>query len=168
MSTDTQKATSLVQVDSFVFRALGEPKGQPRPRAFSRGGKASVYDPGTAEGWKSCVAMACKDLANRKLAGALRVALTFYMPRPKSHFKANGQLKPTAPVFVHTKKPDIDNLEKAVLDAMTQIGVWGDDDQVFDLRGRRYFESAPNAGGQSFPCGCVIRVCVIEEREVGE
>ena len=32
------------------FTVLGDPKGQPRPKAFSRGGHAAVYDPGTAEG----------------------------------------------------------------------------------------------------------------------
>jgi len=36
----------------FSTFARGAPKGQPRPRAFSREGKASVYDPGTAEGLK--------------------------------------------------------------------------------------------------------------------
>jgi hypothetical protein len=34
----------------------GEPKGQPRPRAFARGGMVRMYDPATAEGWKSAIA----------------------------------------------------------------------------------------------------------------
>lgn len=119
--------------------AKGLPKGQPRPRAFVRGKRAAVYDPGTAEGWKGQIALACRDLENRKLEGALAVSLTFYMPRPKSHFNSKGIIKPTAPVFLHMQKPDVDNLAKAVLDALTGIGAWHDDAQVCDLQISRYF-----------------------------
>ena len=47
----------------ITVRVYGEPKGQPRPRAFAKpigGGKfsARVYDAGTAEGWKSQIAQA--------------------------------------------------------------------------------------------------------------
>jgi Holliday junction resolvase RusA-like endonuclease len=58
------------------------------------------------------------------------LTLHFYLPRPKHHFRSNGELKQTAPWW-HTSKPDLDNLEKAVKDAVTQIGViWADDSQV--------------------------------------
>ena len=66
----------------IAFFAAGLPKGQPRPRAFSRGGHARVYDPGTAEGWKASVALAARDeLPPAPLEGALSVSLRFYMPR---------------------------------------------------------------------------------------
>lgn len=141
-----------------LYRALGMPKGQPRPRAFSRGGKAAVYDPGTAEGWKGCVAVACRELEGRTLLQPLAVHLTFYMPRPKSHFRANGRLKPTAPVFLHDQKPDADNLAKAVLDALTVIRVWMDDDQVCELIARKHWEIP----GEHAP-GCSIRICELAE-----
>ena len=47
--------------------APGIPKGQPRPRAFSRNGHARVFDPGTAEGWKSAVAVAAQDLHRERI-----------------------------------------------------------------------------------------------------
>ena len=40
-----------------------------------------------------------------------------------------SSLRDDAPYW-HTKKPDRDNLEKAVLDVLTQLGMWGDDCQV--------------------------------------
>lgn len=46
---------------TITFFIHGDPKPQPRPRAFARrmGAKfvARVYDAGTAEGWKSQIAM---------------------------------------------------------------------------------------------------------------
>ena len=36
----------------------GEPKAQPRAKAFARNGRAGIYDPGTAEGWKGAIAAA--------------------------------------------------------------------------------------------------------------
>lgn len=132
-------------------RAVGEPKGQPRPRAFSRGGKAAVYDPATAEGWKSCVATALKDFEGRGLDAALMLALTFHMPRPKGHFSASksrlGQLLAAFVGTLFTKKPDADNLAKAVMDALTAIGVWRDDDQITDLIVRKRYTAPGTAAG---------------------
>src|SRR5690349_17542714 len=130
----------------FDGRAVGDPKGQPRPRAFVRGGKAAVFDPATAEGWKSAVATTCQSLEGRGLDAALMVSLTFYMPRPKSHFGARGLLSRfLASLF--TRKPDADNLAKAVMDALTAIGVWRDDDQVTDLIVRKRFAAPGTAAG---------------------
>jgi len=64
--------------------------------------------------------------------GPVRVDLIFFMPRPKSHFGTGrnaGTLKPGAPFF-HTVKPDIDKLERAVLDALTMGGAYTDDARV--------------------------------------
>jgi len=116
----------------FAVSIVGQPKGQPRPRAFSRGGKAAVYDPGTAEGWKASIALACADLEGRGLDCCLMVSLVFHMPRPKGHFGKKGLFERFAGILFR-KKPDADNLAKAVLDCLTSIQAWKDDDQVTDL-----------------------------------
>ena len=110
----------------------GDPKGQPRPRAFARNGKAGVYDPGTAEGWKGLIANAVKPhLPESPITGPLSVELYFFIRRPKSHFKKD-KIKHDAPIWCE-KKPDADNFAKAVLDCLTQIGFWKDDSQVVTL-----------------------------------
>lgn len=53
------------------------------------------------------------------------VRLTFVMPRPV----AMSKRKPTPP---HTKRPDVDKLLRAVLDALTSAGVLTDDCQVVE------------------------------------
>ncbi len=41
---------------------------------------------------------------------------------------------------------DIDNRAKVLLDALTKAGVWGDDEQIDDLRIRRYPCNLPGEG----------------------
>lgn len=120
-------------MNTITFFVDGTPKGQPRPKAFSRGGIASVYDPGTAEGWKGCVALAAKDKRpTEPFTGALELTLHFFFPRPKNHFRTgkNASLLRDDSPLRHTGKPDSDNLAKAVMDAMTQLAFWKDDGQV--------------------------------------
>lgn len=126
----------------------GTPKGQPRPRAFSRGGHARVYDPGTAEGWKGEIASALRSWAGARFLGALRVVLHFDMPRPAGHFRASGEFRPAFVGLAHTQKPDLDNLAKAVLDCLTAIGVWGDDAQVVTLEASRHWSVSRSGGCQ--------------------
>lgn len=121
------------------FFAPGEPKGQPRARACIRGKRAGVYDPGTADAWKHAVADAWRSQVAREDAPhvapfetAVQLKLTFYLRRPKGHYRANGEVKPSAPRH-HTGKPDIDNLAKAVMDVLTRLGAWTDDALVCNL-----------------------------------
>lgn len=118
---------------SLTFFAPGTPKGQPRGRACIRGNHAGIYDPGTADGWKASVRAAAKRGWDGVIfTGPLRVDVAVYFKRPKSHFytgKRSDVLRPDAPNY-HTSKPDRDNLDKAILDALTHAGVWKDDAQV--------------------------------------
>ncbi len=139
------------------FFAVGEPRGQPRPKAFSRSGFTRVYDPGTAEGWKGQVAIAAKDfLPAIPLSGPLCVHLELYFPRPKGHYgtgKRAGTLKSSAPGY-HTSTPDADNCAKAITDALTTLRMWKDDSFVAHLIVRKLYDDGRGPG------------CLIEIREL--
>ena len=60
------------------------------------------------------------------LAGPLSVSITFVFPRPTN---CVWKTKPMTRL-PHVKKPDIDNLAKAVLDSLNNI-VWRDDAQIY-------------------------------------
>lgn len=132
----------MKRVELFV---TGLPVAQPRPRATSFGGKARMYNPGTSNQWKACVIHEIKEHAGTFPAGvAVRCDLTFYLPRPKAHFgsgKNAAVLKASAPAHP-TGKPDRDNLDKAVCDAITAARVWHDDKQVTDGRIRKRYGRA--------------------------
>lgn len=134
--------------EPISFWVSGEPKGQPRPRAFARkmgNGKfcARVFDAGTAEAWKGCIAAAAaQHKPTEPIAGPVRLRICFYIQRPKGHYtagKIERGLRETAPHY-HTGKPDADNLAKAVMDALTQCGwFWGDDAQVAVLTAAKIY-----------------------------
>ena len=131
---------------SLSFYALGTPVGQPRPRSCKRGKRSGVYNPRTADEWKAAVAAAAKAAWDgRQFTGPIRLSITAWMSRPKSHFRADGQLKPGAPRW-HVSKPDRDNVEKAVMDAITNAGIWTDDSLVCDGPVRKlYANGQPGA-----------------------
>lgn len=153
---------------TLSFFAQGHPKGQPRPKAFARkfGDKysARVYDPGTAENWKSQIA----DAFRRNyptfdtIVGPVELRIVFYMPRPKSHFRSNGNLKPNAPDFCESK-PDLDNLEKAVMDCLTHLNVWRDDSQVCRKFTTKAYTKAYAMFGVANATGAAIEVRKIEK-----
>ena len=116
---------------NISFFAAGIPKAQPRVKAFVRGGHAGIYTPDGAETWKQEVRrQAAANAPESVMTGVVRVDLDFYLPRPKTHMDRHGVPKPKSPVW-HCKKPDLDNLIKAVTDAITDTQrIWLDDSQV--------------------------------------
>ena len=64
-----------------------------------------------------------KIIAEQKSAGPaindkpVQVRASIHFKRPKSHFKTNGLLKPSAPRHI-LKRPDIDNCLKYILDSL--------------------------------------------------
>ena len=149
-------------MSTLTFQVAGEPKGQPRPRAFARKmgavHVARFYDSDVADAWKRQVALAVMQAVNvSKWAlteAPVAVELRFAMPRPKSHTGAKG-MKPSAPQF-HAGKPDVDNLAKLVLDQITKNGrIWRDDSQVVSLRCDKFWA----LGNEQ---GCSVMITTIE------
>ena len=132
----------------IAFHVNGIPKGQPRPRSFAKriGRKftARVYDPATAEGWKSDIAIAAKShLPAAPFEGPVSLEITFFLPRPKRLCrKKDCQIAIPA-----TCRPDVDNLAKAAMDALTTVGMWADDAQVHHLTVRKYYHGIKDKPG---------------------
>lgn len=115
--------------DLIVFSVPGVPVAQPRIKATSIGGYARVYTPKTADTYKASVALAFRSAyGGNPIDGAVRVDIEFVMPRPKSMIWRKREMHSEW----HTKKPDIDNLAKAAMDALYGLA-WIDDSQVCSL-----------------------------------
>lgn len=123
-------------IPPIIFFARCIPKGQPRVKACRRGAFTRVYTPDTADDFKDAIQLAAKKaIASHSLrpvitdSRPIRVDWECVFPRPKAHFTSKGQIKATAPNW-HAQTPDRDNLDKAILDALTEVQLWHDDRQV--------------------------------------
>ena len=117
----------------YKLVVLGTPRPQGRPRARNAGSFVQIYeDPKDRKTKQSLVAVIQDKAPEQLLDCPLCVDLVFCLPRPKGHYgtgKNAGKLKDRFKNKHHTSKPDIDNLRKLVMDAMTEV-FWHDDSQV--------------------------------------
>jgi Holliday junction resolvase RusA-like endonuclease len=113
-------------MQSFTFLVFGNPVSQPRQRHCVLGGFSHNYTPSKSpvNEYKAGIRMAVGDKYHGALlSGAVRVNCEFVFERPKGHFrtgKHSNMLRENAPYW-HTKKPDRDNCDKAVLDALKGV-----------------------------------------------
>lgn len=105
-----------------TFFVPGAPVPQGRARSFRLGDGIGHYDDPKSKAWKKVVAQVASLQKGRFHVGPVSIMLSFYLAAPKS-------LKDYAQ---HTKKPDVDNLSKAILDALNGI-CYDDDSQVVEL-----------------------------------
>lgn len=105
----------------------GVPIPQSRPR-FTKTGH--VYEDIKCREYKAEVGFIAKKMMGscEPFSGQVEVCLTFYLPIPKSWSLKQKEDAMTGKRG-HTKKPDWDNLAKAVTDAMNGI-VYHDDAQI--------------------------------------
>lgn len=71
-------------------------------------------------------------------SGPLHLFCRFYMPRPKAHYKKDGTLRPSAPIFCITK-PDTTKMVRAIEDALTHV-LWNDDNLVVSQDPMKLYE----------------------------
>lgn len=130
--------------DSVLVIVEGEPQGKGRPRAFRAGAGVRMFTPGKTRAYEELVATeARKAMAGRPpIIGPCQLELTLVCSVPASWSKAK-RAAALAGEIVPTKKPDIDNVVKALCDAFNAI-VWLDDVQVTDLVARKRFGENPH------------------------
>lgn len=102
-------------------------KGRPR---LSNG---HAYTPEKTRKYEQAVQLTARAQIKRALDGEIRLSIRFYLLRPKA--LRNKDLRPT-------KRPDIDNLAKAVMDALNGIA-YEDDKQVVELHLYKYYSNEP-------------------------
>lgn len=116
------------------FKVPGSPVAQPRVKSTSRGKHSSVYTPtktstgrsnGVAE-FKAAIRLkAAEYMSGSLFTGPLRVDVEFVFARHKTKI---WKSKPM-PRYRHIQKPDRDNLDKLVCDALKGV-LWVDDCQA--------------------------------------
>ena len=113
------------------FQIPGEPVGKGRPRMTTRGGKVRSFTPEKTASYEALTIAAYRDAGGSggiiESPVAVTLACQFAMPKSWSAKKRSMMTGAWC-----TKKPDADNVAKAVCDALNGV-LWRDDAQVVDL-----------------------------------
>jgi Holliday junction resolvase RusA-like endonuclease len=111
---------------AITFSVPGDPVPQPRPRVSTVGGFGRAYVPKThpVHAYRQAVALAARAAGLVQATAPVSVIVDAVFARPKSHLTKSG-VKASAPAL---PRPDVDNLGKAVLDALQEV--MGDDTNV--------------------------------------
>jgi Holliday junction resolvase RusA-like endonuclease len=123
----------------IMFTIYGEPVPKGRPRFSTRGKFPVAYTPEKTKNYESDVGMMAKAAmgASEPLEGALEAFIYVTFPVPASYSKKRtetcliGQEK-------HTKKPDLDNVIKSVIDGMDKI-VFENDSQITSIHSTKVY-----------------------------
>lgn len=113
----------------ITFIIPGNPKPQGRPRFFRRGKFVGTYDPDDSKDFKHKVATYFKASGGSVMEGPISMDMKCIFKRPK---RLMTKKSPDGMVPCD-KRPDADNLIKAVLDALNGLA-YHDDGQVSCIR----------------------------------
>jgi len=121
------------------FAVYGEPVPKGRPRFSTRGKFPIAYTPEKTKNYEFEVAMMAKAAmgASKPLQGALEAFIYVTFPIPPSYSKKRTQdcLSDTEK---HTKRPDLDNVIKCVIDGMDKI-VFLNDSQITSIHSTKVY-----------------------------
>lgn len=134
----------------YEFFIHGIPEQQGSTRAFVVKGRAHITSTNKNLGsWRQLIRDVAQQYAGTLHTQAIRIEATFFMPKPKSAPKR---------VVTMTKRPDIDKLERALLDALTGI-IYKDDSQVTEMHTLKVYAESTD------PVGVQVRITCEPEPE---
>lgn len=123
----------------------GSPIGQGRPKFSTINGHPKAYDPEKSRNYKAYVKLlavqAMKEQGFEMIDGACAVIIQAYFEVPKSKskkFREAALLDQVRP----TKKPDADNIVKAIQDALNGL-VYKDDACIVNLSCEKFYSDNP-------------------------
>lgn len=123
----------------FQIFIAGEPKPQGSKQGFIRGNRVVLVEAQKQlPAWRDHMTrmLELKRIeTDTRFETATNVALTFWLPRPKS-------VKRQYPTSTY----DIDKLTRAVLDSITKANIWRDDSDVVELTVRKTYADMHEPG----------------------
>ena len=127
------------------FTVLGIPVAKGRPKFAKRGNFVTSYTPQDTVNYENLVRLSYQQSCNelRVLQGEVSMKIDAFFPIPKSTSKKKHQLMAIGAIQ-YTKKPDADNVAKAICDALNKIA-YVDDSQIVSLEVNKYYSDVPRA-----------------------
>ena len=124
----------------------GLPVAQPRPRVYrdKAGNVRAVSGNARVNQWKKLIESAvAEQYQGETVEGPSTLKVLFVLPRPKRLMRKKDPDRPIR----HDRRPDLDNLVKAVKDSLRAAGVWKDDSQVCRLLAHKVYGSKQGESG---------------------
>jgi Holliday junction resolvase RusA-like endonuclease len=112
------------------FSVVGTPVPKSRPRVVTKGKRRFAYTPKRVKEWEDIVREEARMHFERPFDWPVVVSIVFLMPRPKSR-----RLD-----YWVTTTPDLDNLEKSVLDALNEVAYTDDKLVVAKSSSKKYVQ----------------------------
>lgn len=127
----------------IVFTVPGEPQGKGRPRIGRVGQHARMFTPAKTVAYEGLVALAAQEAMQGRdmITGPVLIELHILHGVPQSMSKKRKALA-LAGELLPMKKPDTDNVLKAICDGCNGV-VWKDDVQATDGVFRRRYSETP-------------------------
>jgi Holliday junction resolvase RusA-like endonuclease len=120
--------TDSPYMEHVYFEVLGDPVPKARARTVRKGGRTWSFTPKKVVLWEKLVKTEAEKHFKKPLIGPIMVSMVFYLNRPASR---------RVEIWVPTT-PDLDNLEKAVLDALNGVA-YEDDRYVVSKNGQKKY-----------------------------
>ena len=125
--------------ETIIFTIPGEPVAKGRARSFVRNGHVAHYTPDKTARYENLVKLAAQQAMGEKepVECAVGLIVRAFMGIPtswsmkKQRAAALGEITPT-------KRPDLDNIIKAIKDGANGV-TWKDDSQVVDVRASKRY-----------------------------
>ena len=126
------------------FEVPGQPFGKQRPRVVNNGAFSKAYTPKETVAYENLVKLYFTQAARGKVFGnsdMLEIEIAAYYEIPKSTSKRKreqmlgNRIRPT-------KKPDFDNIGKAICDSLNQVA-YHDDSSIVEARISKYYSDRP-------------------------
>jgi Holliday junction resolvase RusA-like endonuclease len=126
------------RMTSITFTVPGPPRGKGRPR-FTRTGH--TYTPEETASYENLVRLAYQANANGRAPakGSVKMTIVAYMPMPKAWTEKK---RVGMHGLYHTKKVDLDNVIKSVLDGLDGVA-FDDDAQVSQITAYKFYGMVP-------------------------
>ena len=128
------------------FKYRGEAVGKGRPRVTRRGGKIHTYTPEKTRLFEDAIrfellASTCEAMPIYDAGIPLKAEVKIGTKIPSSYSKKKKQ-KCLDGEIAPTKKPDVDNILKAIFDAMCGFAM-ADDSQIVEVIAEKLYVEAP-------------------------
>lgn len=124
-------------MSTVTFTIVGKPCGKGRPKFARRGEYVTTYTPEKTVNYESLVKFVWVQSGGEKLHGAIGASFVSHFPIPKSESKKK---RAEMDGEWYTKKPDCDNIEKIILDALNGIA-YDDDSQVAKQSSEKIYDA---------------------------